>query len=195
MTNSITTLLGAAFAAGLNIYATVLALAAMHRFDILHLPEGMALLASTPVMIVAGVLYAIEFVADKVPIVDSIWDVINTFLRPAAGALLAYGIVGAVEPQWQIIAALVGGGVALTSHVAKASTRAAANVSPEPFSNWFLSIAEDLLVFVVMWLVGNYPVAASIVVVLLIGIAVAIIWTLSRFARRVFRRAPYQREA
>ena len=189
MPNSITTLLGAAFAAGLNIYATVLALAAMHRFEIIHLPAGMALLASTPVMIAAGILYAIEFVADKVPLVDSIWDAINTVIRPAAGALLAYGIVGAVEVQWQIVAALVGGGIALTSHVAKASTRGAVNLSPEPFSNWVLSLAEDTPVFVVMWLVGTHPVAASIVVLLLIALAVTIIWKFSRLVRRVFRRA------
>jgi hypothetical protein len=193
MTNSLTTLLGAAFAAGLNIYATILALAAMHRFEIILLPEGMALLASTPVMIVAGILYAIEFVADKVPLVDTLWDTVNTVIRPAAGALLAFGIVGPVEPQWQIIAALVGGGVALTSHVAKASTRAAVNVSPEPFSNWILSLAEDALVFFVMWLVGKHPVAASIVVLVLIALAAALIWKFSRLVRRVFRRGPYRR--
>jgi hypothetical protein len=189
MPYSITTLLGAAFAAGLNIYATVLALAALHRFDIIHLPAGMHLLASTPVIVAAGTLYAIEFVADKVPFVDSVWDAINTFIRPAAGALLAYGIVGPVEPQWQVVAALAGGGVALTSHLAKASTRAAVNVSPEPFSNWILSLLEDLLVFAVMWLVGTHPVAASVVVLLLIVLAAAIIWKFSRLVLRVFRRA------
>ena len=110
MSNSITALLGVAFSAGLNVYATVLALGVMHRLEVYHLPDSLAILASTPVLIAAVVLYVVEFVADKIPLVDSVWDGIHTVIRPVAGALLAYGMVGSLEPQWQIIAALAGGG-------------------------------------------------------------------------------------
>jgi hypothetical protein len=187
MSNSITALLGVAFSAGLNVYATVLALGVMHRLEVYHLPDSLAILASTPVLIAAVVLYVVEFVADKIPLVDSVWDGIHTVIRPVAGALLAYGMVGTLEPQWQIIAALAGGGIALTSHAAKASTRAAVNVSPEPFSNWILSLAEDGLVFVVMWLIAAHPIVALVLVLLLIALAVTIVWKFSRFVRRVFR--------
>ncbi|PYS41622.1 MAG: DUF4126 domain-containing protein [Acidobacteria bacterium] len=139
MTNLLSAVLGVSFAAGLNTYATVLALGVMQRLGVVHLPPGLEVVGRTPVIVAAAVLYIVEFVADKIPIIDSVWDGIHTIIRPAAGALLAYGVVGHVDPQWQAIAALVGGGIALTSHTAKASTRAAVNLSPEPFSNWFLA--------------------------------------------------------
>jgi hypothetical protein len=141
------------------------------------------------VIVTAAILYLVEFVADKIPWFDSIWDAIHTLIRPAAGALLAYGVVGDVDPQWQVAAALIGGSIALTSHTAKASTRAAANVSPEPFSNWFLSLAEDAISFVLVWLTATHPLIGAALVLLFIAAAVFIIWKLSRFARRVFRRA------
>ena len=187
MSNSIATLLGVAFSAGLNIYATVLALGVLHRLEMFSLPDSLVLLASTPVMIAAAILYIVEFVADKIPWVDSIWDGIHTVIRPVAAALLAYGLSDTLEPQLQIIAALAGGGIALTSHAAKASTRAAVNVSPEPFSNWFLSLAEDGLVFVVMWLIAAHPIVALLLVLFLVALSVTIVWKFSRFVRRVFR--------
>src|SRR5436190_22091996 len=139
MTNLISAVLGISFAAGLNTYATVLALGLMHRFVIVHLPHGLDVVGTTPILIAAAGLYAVEFLADKIPFIDTVWDTIHTVIRPVAGALLAYGVVGNVDPQWQVLATLVGGSVALASHSAKATTRAAANVSPEPFSNWILS--------------------------------------------------------
>jgi hypothetical protein len=189
MTSSIASLFGVAFSAGLNVYATVLALGIMHRYEAIQLPSSLAALSSTPVLIAAAVLYVVEFVADKVPIVDSMWDAIHTVIRPIGGALLAYGIVGVSEPQWQIIAALAGGGLALTSHTAKASTRAAVNLSPEPFSNWFLSLAEDGIVFLVVWLVGSHPAIALTLVLILTLAAIAIVWKFSKLVRRAFRRA------
>ena len=141
------------------------------------------------VIVGAALLYAIEFAADKIPYVDSVWDGIHTVIRPAAGALLAYGVVGHVDPKWQVIAALVGGGVALTSHTAKAATRAAVNVSPEPFSNWFLSLLEDAVSFVLVWLTASHPIVAIVFVLVLASAAVYIVVKLSHFARRVFRRA------
>src|SRR5262245_18122523 len=189
MTNLLSAVLGLSFAAGLNTYATVLALGVLDRLNVVHLPPGLKVVGSMPVIIAAAVLFLVEFVADKIPFVDSVWDGIHTMIRPAAGALLAYGVVGSVDPQWQVIAALVGGGVALTSHAAKASTRAAVNVSPEPVSNWSLSLLEDGVSFVLVWLTVSHPLFAGVLVLALGTAAVYILWKLSRFARRVFRRA------
>lgn len=179
------TILGVSVASGLNVYATVLALGLMHRFGAVHLPAGLEVIGTLPVLIGAGVLYVIEFVADKVPFIDNMWDVIHTVIRPAAGALLAYGVVGSVDPQWQILAALAGGSLAFTSHAAKASTRAAVNVSPEPFSNWILSLAEDAVAFGLVWLTGTHPYVALGIALLLIALAIIVIWKLFHLARRV----------
>ena len=188
MTNSITTLLGVAFAAGLNVYATVLALAAMHRFDIIHLPASMTPLASTPVMIAAGMLYAVEFVADKIQVVDSIWDVIHTFIRIPAGAVIAATAFGDFDLSIQVIALLVCGGLAASSHGTKAATRALINTSPEPFSNIAASVVEDVLVVVSILVAAFLPV----LVFVLIGAGLAFsIWILPRvirFFRQVGRR-------
>jgi hypothetical protein len=188
MTNLLSAVLGFSFAAGLNTYATVLALGLMQRFEVIHLPRELEVLGTIPVIAVAGLLYAVEFVADKVPYIDSLWDSLHTVIRPAAGAFLAYGLAGNVDSQWQVIAALVGGGVALTSHTAKASTRAAANLSPEPLSNWFLSLLEDGVSFVLVWLTAAHPILALLIVFVLGIVAVYIILKLSHFTRRVFRR-------
>ena len=185
----ISTLLGVSFASGLNVYATVLAMGVLHRLGVLHLPPTLDVVASAPVLAGAAALYAVEFVVDKVPYLDSVWDAIHTIIRPAAGAFLSYSMVGHVDPQWQILAALVGGSVAFTSHAAKASTRAAVHVSPEPFSNWILSLAEDGMAFVLVWLVGSHPLLGLAAVSLLVVAAVFIVWKLSRLVRQVFRRA------
>ncbi len=189
MTNLLSAVLGLSFAAGLNTYATVLALGLLQRFGVLHLPSGLEVLGTMPVIVVAAGLFLVEFVADKIPFVDHVWDGIHTVIRPAAGAFLAYGVVGSQDPQWQVIAALVGGGIALTSHTAKASTRAAANLSPEPFSNWILSLTEDAVAFFLVWLTSAHPLLAIGVVLVLAVAAVWVIRKLSRFARRIFGRA------
>src|SRR5262245_31393690 len=189
MMNTLSAVLGISFAAGLNAYATVLALGVLQRLGVVHLPQHLDVLGTTPVIAGASLVYVIEFVADKMPAFDSAWDVIHTAIRPAAAALLSYGVVGQVDPQWQIIAALVGGSIALTSHTAKASTRAAANLSPEPFSNWILSIAEDILSFSIVWLTTVHPFLSATIVLALVVVAVVVIRKLSRFARRVFGRA------
>lgn len=189
MTNLLSAVLGISFAAGLNAYATVLALGVLDRMGVVHLPSSLHVLSTTPVILAAVLLYLVEFVADKIPWFDSIWDGIHTVIRPAAGALLAYAVVGSVDPQWQVIAALAGGSIALTAHAAKASTRAAVNVSPEPFSNWLLSLAEDAVSFFVVWLTAAHPVIGIAVVLVLVSVAAFVVWKLSQFARRVFRRA------
>jgi hypothetical protein len=188
MADILSILLGISFASGLNVYATVLALGLMDRFGVVQLPMSLDAVSSTPVIAGAAVMYVVEFVADKIPYVDSMWDVIHTVIRPLGGAVLAYSAVGNVGPQWQLLAALAGGSVALTAHAAKSSTRAAANVSPEPFSNWILSFGEDVIAFSLTWLAASYPFVALGVVTILLLIAILIIVKLSSLLRRVFRR-------
>jgi hypothetical protein len=181
-------LLGISFASGLNVYATVLALGLLDRFGVVQLPMSLDPVSSTPVIAGAAVMYVVEFVADKIPYVDSMWDVMHTVIRPLGGAVLAYSVVGEVNPEWQVLAALAGGSMALTAHAAKSSTRAAANVSPEPFSNWILSLGEDVIAFSLTWLAASHPLIALAIVTLLMIIAVVIIVKLSHLLRRVFRR-------
>src|SRR5688572_7956854 len=181
MTSSLAAILGISFSAGLNTYATVLALGLLDRFGVVDLPSGVQVVATTPVLVAAALLYSVEFVADKIPLIDTVWDGIHTLIRPAAGALLSYGVVGNVDPQWQVSAALAGGSIALTSHTAKASTRAAVNVSPEPFSNWFLSLAEDAISFFLVWLVVTHPFIGAVLALVFLGIAGYVLWKLSRF--------------
>jgi hypothetical protein len=175
-----------AFASGLNIYATVLTLGLLGRFEVVELPGHLTALSSTLVLAVALFLFIVEFVADKVPYVDSAWDVLHSFIRPVGGAVLAYSAVADVDPQWQVAAALIGGGVALTSHAAKASARAAANLSPEPFSNWTLSFLEDILAIGVVWLATSHPWLALGVVIVLIALAAYIVVKFSRLIRWLF---------
>ncbi len=181
--------LGTSFASGINLYATVAALGLLHRFEIFQLPESLDVLANPWVVGVAIALYLIEFVADKVPYVDNVWDVIHTFIRPAAAAVLAYGAFADLPDTYRIIAALLAGGVALTSHGSKASTRAAVNASPEPVSNWVLSLLEDGLVFLLTWLSVTHPYLTVGVVTLLLVISTFLIIKLFRFLRHKLARA------
>jgi uncharacterized protein DUF4126 len=187
--NLISTLLGVSVASGLNVYATVLAMGVLHRLGLLHLPPTLDAVASVPVMAGAALLYAVEFVVDKVPFVDSMWDTVHTIIRPVCAAFLAYSMVGHVDPQWQIMAALLGGSLALTSHAAKASTRAAVQVSPEPFSNWFLSVTEDGIAFLLVWLVSTHPLIGLTVALVVTFAAIVVVWKLSGIFRRLLHRA------
>src|SRR5919202_3029612 len=116
--------LGTSFASGLNLYATVAAAGLFQQFGIVQLPDSLQVLASPIVLGIAITLFVIEFIADKIPYVDSIWDAVHTFIRPPAAALISYGAFGQVSEEWKVTAALLAGGVALTSHGAKATTRA-----------------------------------------------------------------------
>ncbi|HTF44097.1 MAG TPA: DUF4126 domain-containing protein, partial [Terriglobales bacterium] len=138
--------MGSAWLSGINLYATVLALGLLQRFHVAQLPGDLSYLSHTWVLVAAGALYAIEFVADKVPAVDSAWDMIHTFIRVPAGAILAATAFAHFDPSIRLVALLAGGGVALSSHSAKAATRLAANASPEPFSNIALSLLGDGIV-------------------------------------------------
>ena len=181
--------LGTSFASGLNLYATVAAAGLFERFGIIHLPEPLQVLSHPMVLGLALALFVVEFVADKIPYVDSVWDAVHTFIRPPAAAFLSYSaFAGGVPEQWKIGAALLAGSVALTSHGAKATTRAAANVSPEPVSNWTLSLAEDSIAVFLAWLAAAHPMLAGGLVVVLVILAILLIWRLFRFFRQVVTR-------
>ena len=179
--------LGAGFSSGLNLYATVATLGLLQRFGVIHLPPGLQILAHPLVLGIAAALYVIEFFADKVPYVDTIWDSVHTFIRPPAAALLAYGAAGAAAPEWRWGAALLAGGVALTAHGTKASARAAVNSVPEPFSNWALSFGEDVLAVWLTWMATAHPLAATGIVVILVAISAFLLFHLFRFVRRALR--------
>lgn len=180
--------LGAGFSSGLNLYATVATLGLLQRFGVIHLPAPLQVLSHPWVLGIAIVLYVVEFLADKIPYVDTAWDALHTLIRPPAAALLAYGATVAAPPEWRWGAALLAGGVALTSHGTKASTRAAVNTSPEPFSNWILSFGEDVLAVWLTWLGTAHPTATIVVVTLLIALAAFLLFHLFRFLRRSLQR-------
>jgi hypothetical protein len=180
--------LGAGFSSGLNLYATLATLGLLQRFGVIHLPAQLAILSHPIVLGIAIFLYAIEFLADKVPYIDSIWQVTHTFIRPPAAALLAFGATGSAPAEWRWAAALLAAGVALTSHGTKASARAAANLSPEPFSNWALSFGEDLLSVWLTWLAAAHPLATIIVVAALVALSAFLLYHLFRFLRRSLQK-------
>ena len=181
--------LGTSFASGLNLYVTVAAAGLFQRLGIVSLPEPLQVLAHPVVLGVALTLFVIEFIADKIPYVDSAWDAVHTFIRPPAAAILSYSAFsGGFPEEWKLAAALLAGSVALTSHGAKASTRAAANASPEPLSNWTLSILEDGLAVFLAWMAAEHPLLTASIVVVLVIVAVFVIWTLFGYLRRAIAK-------
>jgi hypothetical protein len=180
--------LGAGFSSGLNLYATIATLGLLERFGIIHLPPTLHPLAHPLILGLACLLYLVEFFADKIPYVDTIWDAVHTFIRPPAAALLAYSAAVSAPTEWRWAAALLAGGVALTSHGTKASTRAAVNTIPEPFSNWALSFGEDVLAVWLTWMATAHPLATTIIVAALVALAIFLLFHFFRFARRALRR-------
>ena len=183
-----------AFASGVNLYATIAVAGLCARLGLVTLPEQFRVFANGTVIVVALTMYLVEFIADKVPWVDTAWDAVHTVIRPVGGALVAVVALGDAAPGTQVVAALVGGSVALTTHLTKAGTRAIVNVSPEPFSNWTLSLAEDLFVVALTWFATQHPwLAAAATVVLLAGIVMAGSLLLSAARRRFHARPRVQR--
>jgi hypothetical protein len=180
--------LGAGFSSGLNLYATIATLGLLQRYGVIHLPASLQVLAHPWILGIAIALYAVEFLADKIPYVDTIWDAVHTLIRPPAAALLAYRATVAAPLEWRWGAALLAGGVALTSHGTKASARAAVNTSPEPFSNWVLSLGEDALAVWLTWMATVHPTATIVVVAFLIVLAGYLLFHLFRFLRRSIQR-------
>ena len=145
-------ILGSSWAAGLNLYLTVAGLGVAHRMDWIALPGDLEVIAHPIVIMLAVLLYAVEFVADKVPYVDSAWDSVHTFIRPAGGIAMAYMAGSELEPVMQTSLALASGALTLESHTAKATSRAAINTSPEPITNSVASVSEDAIVVGLLWL-------------------------------------------
>jgi hypothetical protein len=179
---------GAAVASGLRLYGTVAALGLLHRIGALHLPPGLEVLSQVPIIVLASALYVVEFVADKIPAVDTVWDAVHTFIRAPAAAVLGFAAFSNVSESWRIGAALLCGTIALSSHGIKTSTRLAINASPEPFSNWAASFGEDLVVGVLLWLVVAHPVAALVVAALVVIAAALLATWIYRMMRRLFSR-------
>src|SRR5918992_3573634 len=182
--------LGFSFAAGINLYATVAILGLASRYGWVHLPEQFRVFDNDVVIGAALVLYVVEFVADKVPWVDSMWDAVHTVIRPAGGALIAVATLGDASPAVEGLAALLGGTLAAGTHFTKAGTRAAANTSPEPFSNWILSLSEDIFVVALGFIALKYPLIAAAIV--LVGVVLMLIfatWIVQAVKRR-WSRSP-----
>jgi hypothetical protein len=162
--NTLGVAMGSAWLSGINLYATVVTLGLLQRFHLAQLPGGLDVLQNWWIVGLAGFLYIVEFAADKIPVVDSIWDAIHTFVRIPAGAVMAASAFARFDPSVRLIAMLAGGGVALSSHGTKAATRLVANTSPEPFSNIALSLAEDVIAVGASLLMAFHPVAILLVV-------------------------------
>ncbi len=180
--------LGFSLAAGVNLYATVALLGLASRFEWIDLPERFAAFDNNLVIAVALALYVVEFFADKIPWVDSMWDLIHTAIRPVGGALIAVSTLGEAAPGVEALMALLGGSVAAGAHLAKASTRAAVNTSPEPVSNWVLSVTEDLFVVGLGVLAISYPVGAFVVASILVLLILGFLGVISRTAWRWLTR-------
>ena len=176
------------WASGLRLYAVVFLTGLAGAMGWVSLPEGLHLLQQPVVLGASGLMLPIEFFADKIPGLDSLWDMVHTVIRIPAGALLAAGVFGGDQGSWALIAALMGGTLAATSHVAKATTRAAVNTSPEPFSNIGMSLLGDATVPAMLWLAWEHPLwffgALTVALVLMIALTV----TLAKFLRGLFDR-------
>jgi hypothetical protein len=180
--------LGFSFAAGVNLYATVAILGLASRYGWVELPPQFQVFDNQVVIGAAIVMYVVEFFADKIPYLDSAWDLIHTLIRPVGGALIAVATLGDASPTVEGLVALLGGTVAAGSHLTKTSTRAVANASPEPVSNWFLSIGEDLFVVGLGYLALAHPIAALVVAIVLIVLVAIFIAVIIRTVRRWFAR-------
>jgi hypothetical protein len=181
--------LGSAWTSGINLYATMTVLGLIQKFGFAKLPGGLDVLDNWAIIGVAGFLYLVEFFADKIPYLDSVWDVVHTFIRVPAGVIVAYAATDQLDPSIYIPAALIGGGLAFSSHGTKAALRAGANFSPEPVSNWILSIVEDIIAFVGTILSVFAPILIAIVLVLFVIFFVWFFPKVVRGMRRVFRAA------
>ena len=176
------------FVSGIRLYALVLILGLTGYFEWAPLPPGLEVLSHPMVMGAAGLMVLIEFLADKIPAVDSLWDGIHTFIRIPAGAALAAGVMGGDGAEWTAVAAIMGGSLAATSHLTKAGMRAAVNTSPEPFSNIAVSSLEDMLVAGLIWLAIVHPFVAASIVLVLVLLAIWLLPKIFRFVVGVFRR-------
>jgi uncharacterized protein DUF4126 len=180
--------MGSSWVSGINLYAGVATLGLLGRFAHLNLPGDLNVLTHWWIIGVASGLYVIEFFADKIPFLDSAWDAIHTFIRVPAGAVLAAAAFGEFDKGVQVIAFLLGGGIALSSHGTKAATRAALNTSPEPVSNVTASVAEDVVAVGSMSLAPFYPVIVIAIVIIAVAVSVILVPRIVRYLRGVISR-------
>jgi hypothetical protein len=185
-------LVATSFAAGLNVYATVATLGLLAHAGVLPLPPGLELLSSWWVISASGALFAIEFFADKIPAFDLIWNALHTFIRVPVAALLAYRATATLSPWEQVAATVAGGAIALAAHGGKTAVRAAVTPSPEPISNWTLSLGEDGLAIFLTWFATQHPYAAIAIVGLLLIIIIVLIRWVMRSLRALFRGAEHE---
>ncbi len=177
------------WASGFRLYAVVFLVGAAGALGWMELPAGLQVLQHPALLGASGFMLFVEFFADKIPVVDSLWDMVNSVVRIPAGAALAAGVFGADSGAMALAAALLGGSLAATSQAAKTTTRAAINASPEPFSNIAMSLVEDGLVVGAVWLATNHPVAFGVLLLITVVLMWVVTWMLFKFLRAVFRRA------
>ncbi len=180
--------MGFSFTAGINLYATVALLGLASRYGWVALPPQYQAFDNSWIIGAALALYVVEFIADKIPWVDSMWDAVHTVIRPVGGALIAVATLGEETPAVETLVALLGGALAASTHFGKSGTRVLANASPEPFSNWFLSIGEDLFVVGLGVLALKYPAAAAIVVIVGVVLILAFAAWIVKAVRHRFGR-------
>jgi hypothetical protein len=176
------------WASGIRLYAVLFVVGGLGYLGVVDLPGGLNALAHPWVLAASGFMFCVEFFADKIPGVDSTWDALHTFIRIPAGAMLAAGAVGDVTPALAVAAGLIGGGITAATHATKAGSRLLINTSPEPFSNWFASIGEDLAVFAGLWAALAHP---AIFLILLVLFLLSLCWLLPkvwRGVKTVFRK-------
>lgn len=182
--------MGSAWLSGINLYVTVLTLGLLQRFHLAHLPGELSYLSHTWLLATAAMLYVMQFVADKIPAVDSLWDMIHTFIRVPAGAVLASTAFAHFDPGVRFGALLLGGGIALSSHGAKTATRLAANASPEPFSNVALSLLGDVIAVGGSLLMTLHPVVVGGIVLIAVILSVLLFRWVLRAMKRLFQKRP-----
>jgi Domain of unknown function (DUF4126) len=186
--------IASSFAAGLNIYATVLTLGLLARTHLVQLPPGLDPLGHTWIIVTCAILFAVEFFADKIPAFDLVWNALHTFVRIPIAALLAFGATSNLSPQLQLLSALAGAGIAFAAHGGKTAVRAAITPSPEPVSNIALSASEDVIAVFLTWFATKHPfVSAAIAIIFLVLIVLATRWVI-RALRNLFRGAEHAME-
>ena len=176
------------WASGCRLYAVVFLVGGMGALDWLALPPGLLVLQHPAVLLASGFMLAVEFFADKVPLLDSAWDTLHAFIRIPGGALLAAGVFGGDNTTMGVVAGLLGGSLAATSLASKMASRAAVNTSPEPFSNGLVSLFEDGLVVAVVWLATQHPLWFGVALVVMLLLSALLLVVLFQFLRAVWRR-------
>ena len=177
---------GSSWASGVNLYLTIAGLGITNRLGWINLPGNLEVVSNPLIILFAVLLYAVEFFVDKIPLVDSVWDSVHTFIRPIGGATLSYMAMANASPAVQFPVALLCGAVAMDSHLTKATTRLAINTSPEPVTNSVASVTEDGLVLGILWLIIKHPIIATIVVILFILFSIWFLKKMFRFVKKVF---------